>query len=154
MIAPHATVADELEANAHASPVGDVEDACRNVPSVPMGRFDSRPPAFDWTSPAPRLAIVVAPFAPTENKLFPTEFCTWNMFAICPKNPPRVSAVEFVEVERTLTTEFAIGVVVPNDDCPVPLTAPAIWEKAAAVMSCRGESVWNVTLSGETSTCR
>ena len=39
-------------------------------------------------------------------------------FAICPKNPRIVKAVDAVDVERILTTELFIGVVVPNDDCP------------------------------------
>ena len=42
----------------------------------------------------------------------------------------------------------------PIDDCPVPLTAPAICANAAAVTCWRGESISDEMLSEETSTCK
>ena len=65
------------------------------------------------------------------------------------------SGIALVEDASMVTTEFPIGVVVPNDEgVEVPLTAPDIWEKAVAVMSRRGDRVSKVELSEETWTCK
>ena len=64
-----------------------------------------------------------------------------------------VAPIELVDVASIVTTELAIGEVVPNEDgVVVPLTAPDSWENADASMRCRGESVWNEKLSEDTST--
>ena len=64
------------------------------------------------------------------------------------------SAVAVVEVASTETTEVPNGVVVPNDDEPVPLTLPASFAKGALLILWRGDNVWKDELSDETSTCK
>ena len=64
------------------------------------------------------------------------------------------SATAEDDVASTVSSALAWGVVVPIDDCPVPLTAPAICANAAAVTCWRGESISDEMLSEETSTCK
>lgn len=69
--------------------------------------------------------------------------------------PRRESAVVFVEVATTETTDVPNGVVVPKDDGVVdPLTAPLNFANGAALTRCRGASVWKSELSDETSIWR
>ena len=51
VIAPHATVALEFEANAQSYPVGEVEDALKNIPEVPVASDASDPAPVQYESP-------------------------------------------------------------------------------------------------------
>lgn len=64
------------------------------------------------------------------------------------------SGTAVVDVASTVRTTFEPGVVVPTEDCPVPLTAPATCANADEEICWRGERVSEDTLFEETSTCR
>jgi len=75
------------------------------------------------------------------------------MFEDCPDAARIESGIAFVDEDSIVITEFPIGVVVPKDEgVEVPLTAPASWAKAAAVICWRGDSFSKLELSEETST--
>ncbi len=66
-----------------------------------------------------------------------------------------MSGTPAVVVATILTTELPIGVTVPNEDGKLePLTRVANWVKAEAVINWRGDRVWKMELSDETSTWR
>lgn len=89
-----------------------------------------------------------------------------KIFATCPRDAKSVIAVEALEVDCTVTTEFETDVVVPKDDCPAPLTAladpevtayvevPDVSAYAGDVICWRGPSVSKLKLFAETSTCK
>ena len=89
-----------------------------------------------------------------ENRLFNKESSILNRFAVCPVEARINKGMEDVVVASTVTRAFETGVVVPNDDWPTPLTAPAIWAKTAEEICCLGERVSNVASSEEASTWR
>ena len=66
-----------------------------------------------------------------------------------------LSGIDSLLVAAIVTKEFVAGVVVPKTDGGgVPTTAPATCANAAEVTCWRGESVSNVLLLEDASTCR
>lgn len=66
-----------------------------------------------------------------------------------------LNGTELLLVAAIVTKEFVTGVVVPKvEGVVVPETAPASWANDAAEMRWRGESVSEVMLSEDTSTCK
>lgn|SRR3989338_5527037 len=101
-----------------------------------------------------RLVSVARPDALIERSDAPVEERISKRFATWLAMPRSKSGVAAVDVASTVRTAVPPGFVVPIDDCPVPLTAPATCANAAAVICWRGESISDETLSEETSTCK
>ncbi len=85
---------------------------------------------------------------------FKEESCRRNRDAVWLGRARIDRGIDEVVVASKVNTESPAGVVVPIDDCVVPLTPPATCAKRDDDMSWRGESVSKELPFDETSTWR
>jgi len=106
-----------------------------------VSRFEKEPIPEDKTPP-----VLL-----TENKEEPLEFLMSKRLALCPGAPMITSGEDAVVVDTTVSTAPEDGVVVPIDDCPVPLTEPDFCENTEDEIDCLGDKVSKDTPFEETS---